>query len=160
MYAIRSYYDTDTAIKFTENFTDVYRYVLKSKDKKTVPLKKELEFTQSYIALHKERVGEGFIPQINIEEEYLSREIIPLTLQLLVENAIKHNITGKKSPLTLTITILDNYLIVSNNLQPKESSYSTYTGLNTLTQSYKLLTQQNVIIEQSMDDFTVKIPLL
>lgn len=153
-------YDQKTAVSFTQNFTDVYRYVLKSKDKMLVELKEELKFIDSYVSLHKERLGEGIDVQFIIDKSGVEKNIAPLTLQLLVENAIKHNIVSKDNPLLLEISSDNEYLTVKNNLQLKESSYSTKTGLNNLIQRYELLEGGDIIVKQNDDYFTVKVPLL
>jgi sensor histidine kinase YesM len=153
-------YDQETALSFTQNFTDVYRYVLKSKDKVLVELKEELHFIDSYIALHKERLGNGIDVQFRIDKGGVEKNIAPLTLQLLVENAIKHNEVSKENPLSLEISSDDDYVIVKNNLQLKESSYSTKTGLSNLVKRYELLEGDDIIVEQDDSSFVVKVPLL
>jgi sensor histidine kinase YesM len=153
-------YDQETAVSFTQNFTDVYRYVLKSKDKMLVELKEELHFIDSYIALHKERLGNGIDVQFMIDKGGVEKNIAPLTLQLLVENAIKHNEVSKENPLRLEISLDDDYVIVKNNLQLKESSYSTKTGLSNLVKRYELLEGDDIIVEQNDSYFIVKVPLL
>ncbi len=153
-------YDKDTAVKFTEDFTDVYRYVLQSKERKLIKFKEELEFINSYLGLHKERLGEGIQVHIDVEKETLGYDIAPLTLQLLVENAIKHNITSKAQPLTLRIVANGHELIVANKLQKKSASYSTHTGLKNLMKRYEMITEQEIEIDQSDMEFRVRIPLL
>jgi len=153
-------YDKESALHFTENFTDVYRYVLQSKDKILIDFKREQEFINSYIGLHKERLGDGLEVKFSIEKDSLDKEIAPLTLQLLVENAIKHNIASKESPLTIEISTFNEYLIVKNKLQLREASYSTNTGLNNLIKRYGMITEMEIHIDKRDDEFVVKIPLL
>ena len=153
-------YDTDAAIEFTQNFTDTYRYVLQNKDKTMVSLATELEFIKSYISLHKERLGEGLLVEINISDELLNRLLPPLSLQLLVENAIKHNIVGREEPLQINIYTDSDKIIIKNNLQLKESTYSTHKGLKNLIARYKLLTEKEVIIVENDNCFRVELPLL
>ncbi len=154
-------YDTDTAVEFTENFTDVYRYVLQSKNKMLVSLKSEVDFIYAYLGLHKERLGEGLQIDFSINNGSLNKEIAPLTAQLLIENAIKHNITSRENPLHLSIRTDEEYLYVENNLQIKETSYSTQTGLSNLIKRYQILTEQEVIIDESNKErFLVKVPLI
>ena len=152
-------YDKDSAVNFTENFTDVYRYVLQSKNKMLIGFKYEQEFINSYIGLHKERLGDGLEVKFLISKKSFDNEIAPLTLQLLVENAIKHNIASKENPLIIEIKAEDDYLIVTNNLQKKEESYSTHTGLNNLIKRYGMLTEKEIQIIESENEFEVKIPL-
>lgn len=153
-------YDKKTAVKFTENFTDVYRYVLQSNGKEMVSLDHELEFINSYLDLHKERLGEGLETEITIADEALQKNIAPLTLQLLVENVIKHNIASKDEPLVIKIKADINTITVENMVHKKETSYSTHTGLRNLTTRYKLLTERNVTIEEQNNIFRVAVPLL
>jgi uncharacterized membrane-anchored protein YhcB (DUF1043 family) len=153
-------YDTNGAIEFTENFTDVYRYVLQSKDKMLIELIDELKFIESFISLHKERIGEGFDVRFLVDKKVLEMLIAPLTLQLLIENAIKHNVASIEHPLLIEVFSENNCLIVKNNIQPKDTSYSTKTGLKNLIRRYELLDSDNVIVETDNECFMVKIPLL
>lgn len=153
-------YDKDSAVHFTENFTDVYRYVLQSKDKMLVEFKEEQAFISSFIALHKERLGDGLKVKFSIDRNSLTAEIAPLTLQLLVENAIKHNVTSKDRPLKIEIITEDDYLYVKNVLQLKEASYSTHTGLKNLIKRYHMLTEKEIEILEEENLFIVKVPLL
>jgi len=153
-------YDQNTALKFTENFTDVYRYVLQSKDKRLVKLSEEFEFIESYIGLHKERLGAGIEVKSSILKEDFEKEIAPLTLQLLVENAIKHNVTSKETPLRIEIATDTKFLIVSNSMNLKDSSYSTKTGLKNLVKRYEMLTSKEIVVQYDEERFEVKIPML
>ena len=153
-------YDQDSALKFTENFTDVYRYVLQSKDKLLIKFSDEIEFIYSYIGLHKERLGEGLQVNFSILKEDINSEIAPLTLQLLVENAIKHNIASRETPLEIHINSQNGYVCVSNNLNFRTSSYSTKTGLKNLVKRYELITPKEIEVNQDDVKFEVKVPLL
>ena len=153
-------FDRDSALDFIENFTDVYRYVLRCKDKPLISLKEELDFIKSYIGLHKERLGEGLIVHYHMTERDLNREIAPLTLQLLIENAIKHNIAKNEKPLEIDIGTEADYLYVSNTLQLRNSSYSTNTGLRNLVKMYQMLSSKEVDIIKNEQSFIVKVPLL
>ncbi len=153
-------YEPAAAVQFTQNFTDVYRYVLQSKDKTTVSLAEELVFLQAYIALHQERMGQALRVVTDTDDEALNREIPPLALQLLVENAIKHNIALSTTPLVIQIVARGDRVMVTNTLTPKESSFSEKTGLANLMQRYAILTGREVRIEAGDRHFTVEIPLL
>ncbi len=152
-------YDPENAVEFTQNFTDVYRYVLQGKERVLVPLEEELEFINAYLGLHQERLGEGLVYKLNVDEEYLEYSIPPLSLQLLVENAIKHNIASKENPLELTIETRENQLIVGNNIQKKESTYSTQSGLANLKKRFGLLSHKNIVINNDEHKFEVILPL-
>jgi LytS/YehU family sensor histidine kinase len=136
----------------------VYRYVLLKKDDTLVPVQEEITFIETYIALHRERLGEA----LNFTAEDIPTHyfIPPLSLQLLIENAIKHNIASSQSPLHLKIYSSGDYLCVENNLQLKQSSYSTQTGLSNLVKRYRFLTDKQVKVIEDDDRFVVKIPLL
>jgi sensor histidine kinase YesM len=153
-------YSPESATVFTQNFTNVYRYVLKSHGEKTVTLKEELLFLHSYIALHKERIGEGLKININIDDTLLQKSIPPMSLQLLVENAIKHNVANKLHHLKIEIFIEENLLVVRNNLNVKESTYSTHTGLQTLIQQYQLIETREVEVIKNEEYFIVKLPII
>lgn len=153
-------YNPADAEIFTQNFTNVYRYVLNSHEKKTVVLKDELEFLNSYIALHKERIGEGLDVSITVDEDALKKEIPPMSLQLLIENAIKHNIASKQQKLRIEIKSFTDYLTVQNNINRKETTYSTQTGLRTLEAQFKLLANKEIVIQDDSKIFAVEIPLL
>jgi sensor histidine kinase YesM len=153
-------YDKDAAVSFTENFTDVYRYVLQSKDKRLVKFSDELEFIESYIGLHKERLGDGLQVESTISKEAIDKEIAPLTLQLLFENAIKHNVTSRETPLKIVIDSDSEYLTVTNTLNLRDSSYSTKTGLKNLVKRYEMLTSKEIVVQHNDDVFEVKVPLL
>lgn len=153
-------YDPDAAVAFTQNFTDTYRYVLQNCDRTTVLLSEELEFIHAYIDLHHERLGNALDVDFSVQPGLLGRRLPPLSLQLLVENAIKHNVVSKDEPLTIRIFTHDDWITVENNIQPKDTSYSTSKGLNNLTARYELLTEQPVTIIQNERIFKVDLPLL
>jgi len=153
-------YDPDVAAVFTENFTDVYRYVLQSRNKRLVKLSEEMDFMKSYFALHKERLGDGLCVNVDVAEEHMDKEIAPLTGQLLIENAIKHNIAGKETPLTINVRVEEDSLVVSNNLNLRTASYSTQTGLRNLVGRYEMLTEREIVVQYDEKRFEVKVPLL
>jgi LytS/YehU family sensor histidine kinase len=153
-------YNPKIAEEFTQNFTNVYRYVLKSHGETTVSLPREVQFLESYIALHKERIGEGLTFHIRLVPQDLKKSLPPMALQLLVENAIKHNITNKQHPLKIQITSNGSTLTVKNNLNRKASTYSTHTGLASLKSQYKLIADAPVLIEEDDKFFCVELPLI
>jgi LytS/YehU family sensor histidine kinase len=153
--------DTNKALTFTEKFTDVYRYVLKSSNSRLIPLEEELEFIRAYITLHKERLAEGFRWNIEIEKDQLNKLLPPLSLQYLVENAIKHNLATETRPLKLDIYTKNDRLIVSNNFQPRNSTYSTNTGLSNLKRRYQYFgLKGSVEVINTGETFSVSIPLI
>lgn len=154
------YYDRKKALVFTEDFADVYRYVLKSAEKRTVKLSDELEFVKKYLALHKSRLGNGLITNISVDPALLALEIAPLSMQLLIENAIKHNVADDDNVLIINILTSDKSIEVNNNIHPKESSYSTQKGLDNLIKRYEFLCKQAIEINNDEKTFSVRIPLI
>lgn len=152
----------DLAIEFTEKLSKVYRYILQNKDKELVELKNELAFTQSYIFLLKIRFGDNLKVNYKIKEEYKYHFVAPLTLQMLVENAIKHNIISRDKPLTIDIYVENgNSIIVRNNLQIKNVvKQSTKVGLENIIKRYKYLSNQAVDVISTAGNFIVALPLI
>jgi len=152
--------DQETAIHFATNFSDVYRYVLQSNKHTSIKLEEELVFLQAYLALHKERLRDGLEVEHNIENSCLLWHLPPLSLQLLVENAVKHNIATKSLPLTIKVFTKNDKIVVSNNINPKNTTYSTNTGLSNLRKRYELLTDQEITIVHTDREFRVELPLI
>ncbi len=152
--------DQKAAIRFAENFSDVYRYVLESKNNVSIKLHDELIFINSYLALHKERLGKGLDLVLDVSEALYSKHLPPLSLQFLVENAIKHNIATEERPLVLEIVGHNDSLNVTNTINLKKSTYSTNTGLSNLKQRMSFLTDRKVEIKQSENKFSVELPLI
>lgn len=147
---------------FIEAFSSVYRYILKNRDAETVTLKTELTFIEPYIYLLKTRFGNALHIILEIPAQYVEYYIVPAALQLLIENAIKHNITSVAHPLSVKLFVAgDQYLVVQNNLQEKpEKPPSTEFGLYNISQQYKLLSGKEIRIEKNDLLFSVAIPLL
>ncbi|WP_192823509.1 sensor histidine kinase [Rufibacter sp. LB8] len=155
------YKDQDMAAKFVEQLSKVYRYVLENKDKELVPLHTELDFIYSYLFLLKIRFRENLRVDITIPDHLLNHQVAPLTMQLLMENAIKHNIVSRDEPLFITVFIEDDYIIIKNNLQLRESrEESTGVGLKNIINRYKYITDKKVDVEVTADNFIAKLPLL
>jgi LytS/YehU family sensor histidine kinase len=152
----------ESSKNFILKLSEVYRYLLSFNENHLVTLQEELDFIESYIYILKERFEEALIVTINIQEELLSMQIPPLVLQLVVENAIKHNIVSFEDPLIISITTNDNqYVAVSNNLQLKSSvESSTKVGLENIKKRYYLLLNKEIEIVVNEEHFIVKLPLL
>jgi hypothetical protein len=152
--------DPKEAVLFVEELSDFYRTVLTYKEKDIIPLNEELEVVNNYVKLLRRRFGEAIQFQIDLAEP--KGYIIPLTLQILVENAAKHNTATLSRPLHIHITAgEEDTLIVRNNLQPKMSKeVSTGTGLSNLQSQYVFLTNREMEVAQDEQHFTVVIPLL
>ncbi len=150
----------DKAEKFTLQLADIYRYLLQTEKQDLVPLEQEMDFAKKYLNLLKLR----FENQVHysLPEEYpLNKKIPPLSLQLLLENIIKHNRFSEKFPLTFELEITEDYLNVKNLLRKrKATASSTQKGLHNLIKRYELLTKRRLIIQEDAETFSVKIPLL
>lgn len=150
-----------TAVEFTRKLSKVYRYVLQSKNHDLIALNKELEFIESFIFLHKVRIGDALEYSVYISDEVLNMKLPPLTLQILMENAIKHNIANEENVLKISLTSKGfNNLIVSNNIQTIENTDSTYTGLSNLSKRFELLKKDGFSYGEQKDKFVVTIPLI
>jgi two-component system LytT family sensor kinase len=149
------------ASDFLQQLSKVYRYVLQNKDKNFVVLKTELDFISNYVKLLETRFCGALTIKFDIQENSLEKAIVPVTLQILIENAIKHNVVDKERPLTIDIITVGDYLVVSNNLQVKKKvETSNKQGLENLKSLYAFLTDKSVVIEPTDNRFYVKIPLL
>lgn len=149
------------AQKFTASMSKIYRYVLEQKDKELVTVEDEIEFAKTYCDLLKTRFEDSvdFIFEVN-KEDY-RRYVVPLSLQLLLENCIKHNFATSSKPLIIKIFSENDILCIENNLQEREQmKESAGIGLANIVQRYSLLTKRNVFIEKSEDYFKVKLPVL
>lgn len=155
------YKDADLSAEFIRKLSDVYRYVLDVQSKEIVDLDEELSFLHAFSYLLKMRHAEGLKINIDVAEK-TNLNIPPLALQMLVENAVKHNIISKMEPLTINVNAEDGYLVVQNNLQRKEAKTprSSSLGLSNIKARYDFLSDKPVIIEESESAFTVKIPVL
>jgi ligand-binding sensor domain-containing protein len=147
---------------FLDGMSRIYRYILQSKDNETVSLKDELKFIEAFIQLQRTRFPEGLEFIIAVPEEWLQHRIVPVTLQNLLENAVKHNIIDPESPLRIEILVENGYLLVRNNLQRKKFvETSNKQGLENLLSLYKYLSSRKpMLVEEDEQYFTVKIPLL
>jgi two-component system, LytTR family, sensor kinase len=154
--------NTEEANKFIEEFSKVYRYILSNHDKELVDLKSELDFIKPYIFLLQKRFSDGLFVSVNIPSTYENFYIIPASLQMLIENAIKHNVISKHKPLHIDVHINGNdTVVVSNNLQPRETSVtSTRIGLNNIIKRYWLVSGREVNVSSTDGAFTVTLPLL
>ncbi len=152
----------DVKVKdYVSEIANVYRYMLIHNKLNLVPLESELSFINSYLYIIKTRFGNSLNINIRIDECILPTKIPPLSLQLLLENAIKHNVASLDSPLAIDVYNDSENIIVSNSLLPKKTNYhSTGVGLNNLLNRYQLLFKQDIIIEQNTAVFSVKLPII
>ena len=155
------YTDQDRASEFVRKLSSLYRYLLNTEDIKSVPLKDELDFVLLYFSLMKERFSDGMEMVLNIEPHLLNFHIVPGTLQLLAENAAKHNIISKEKPLIIEVFTVQNYIVVKNNINLKINTIdSGGIGLKNIKGQYKLLFKKDINITAEESCFCVKIPLI
>jgi LytS/YehU family sensor histidine kinase len=153
--------DPDRAVKFVQQLSKVYRYILEIREKKLISLREELKFLDSYIFLIKERFGENLQVDISIPKSIYEENIIPLSMQMLFENAIKHNIISSSKPLTIEVFLQDGKIRVRNNLQKKKQSMpSTQVGLQNIRNRYAFFTDQRVEVKEDDHTFSVGLPLI
>jgi hypothetical protein len=153
--------DQKLASKFLQQLSRVYRYLLNSRDSEVVSLKEEIDFARVYIDLQKTRFGEGLQVTIDVDAVYFDRRIAPVTLQNLIENAIKHNSTDKDAPLQIAVWVANDYLVVRNNLQRKEKvETSNKQGLRQMRSLYRYMVSRPIHIDETTTHFTIHIPLI
>lgn len=154
------YDDQAMAVKFIRQLSDLFRYVLDSRDKELVPLKEELEFINSFTFLLKTRFEDKLQIEIDVQpnpEDY----IVPMTLQLLIENAVKHNEVSEAFPLRISVQKVGDCLEVENNFQPKNvGDDSKKTGLKNITQQFAFFSEKPIKIITSDDRYLVRVPIL
>ncbi|KJD35054.1 histidine kinase [Tamlana sedimentorum] len=151
----------ESAQKFTTSLSKVYRYVLEQKNKELVTVDEELKFAKTYMSLLKMRFEDSIIFNMPEQASNPESKVVPLSLQLLLENAVKHNMVTSSKPLHINIYEQQDSLIVENNLQPKQIvKKSSGVGLSNIKERYQLLTHKKVFINQEANSFAVAIPML
>lgn len=146
---------------FIDELSSVYRYMLLHHEKNEVPVEEEINFLKSYLHLLKLRFGESIVTEIRIPQSLFAFRMPPNTLQLLIENAVKHNILSHKRPLCISIFVTGNYLAVENNLQPKKAkSKSSQLGLSNINSRYKILNGKSIQVQRDEHRFMVLLPII
>ena len=151
----------ENAQKFTTSLSKIYRYVLEQKDKELVPVAEELAFAKTYMNLLKMRFENSITFELPDGFNNEEAKVVPLSLQLLLENCIKHNVVSESKPLHIKIYIENNQLVVENNLQKKEVlSDRKGVGLQNIVNRYAILTQRKVLVEETEKSFKILVPIL
>lgn len=151
----------EDAKEFVDKIANVYRFILESGNANLTSLKEELQFAKSYIHIQSERFGENLKVNWNVPTSSLESMIVPMSLQLLLENAIKHNVISKAKPLTIEVEVKNDYLVVSNKIQPKSTKLpSTKVGLKNIEKRYHLISGKSIEIKNDKNQFQISIPLL
>src|SRR6056297_140433 len=153
--------DPELAQDFIDEFSSLYRYVLESIDKRIVTVRDEISFARSYLYLQQFRYGEGLRFSIDLSSEILNGYVPPLSLQVVLENACKHNIVSDDRPLTITISGEGEMLIVKNNIQPKQThARRTKTGQSNLEKRYRLMGAFKPVFHVGTTQYTAKLPII
>ncbi|MEO8235857.1 MAG: histidine kinase [Flavobacterium sp.] len=151
----------DNAQRFTTSLSKVYRYVLEQKDKDLVSVEEELSFAKTYMNLLKMRFENSLTYELPTENINSEAKVVPLSLQLLLENTVKHNVVSEQKPLHIKIFIDKDYLVIQNNFQKKEVLQDRQgVGLQNIINRYGIISKRKVLIEQNEKTFSVKIPIL
>lgn len=155
------YEDADQSARFIKKLSEVYRYVLDSKDRELTPFKDEMKFVEAYLFLQKIRHEDSLEVEVKTIEND-QQQVVPIAIQMLVENAIKHNVISENQPLKIGIEQVNGRVIVKNNLQKKNilKEESSGTGLKNIISRYEFLTDRAVEVHQSDSTFEVSLPLL
>lgn len=155
-------YNPVNAELFTQHLSDVYRYTLQCQNQRLTTLREELDFLDSYIFLHRVRLGDCIHIDNHLPESCMESQLPPLTIQLLAENVIKHNVIHMGKPIIIELFYIekDQELVIRNRIQAKKNAIVSGTGLKNLSARYKLLCNRDIVVENSLQEFTVKIPLL
>lgn len=152
--------DKDQAIDYVEQLSDYFRIILEQREKEVITLKEELELADRYLFLQKQRFGDNLVVIRTIPDNLMDSLIPPMTIQLLVENAIKHNIISRLKPLTIELYVSDKFLVISNTLQEKtQKEPSTGVGLNNIVHRYLILFKKEVLVVKNENRFEVLLPL-
>ncbi|ACU57772.1 signal transduction histidine kinase, LytS [Chitinophaga pinensis DSM 2588] len=153
--------DPQLSVLFIQKLSNVYRHVLSYNGRDVIDLQTEKNFLDDYIFLHQIRFHSNLIVKFQLPDKLDHLSLIPFTLQMLVENAIKHNIISTRKPLTIQIAVNKNFIVVSNNLQKKTSGVeSTNTGLKNIINRYELLNGKQVDVTVTPTEFRVSLPLI
>lgn len=151
----------ELAKEYGHQFATIYRQILVKGKEELITLKEELEIVEIQRQLFKSRFGEALIFNLSIPESCFTKKIPPLTLQMLIENAIKHNSISAQKPLTIDIIADENTMTITNNIQPKNIKVeTTQMGIENIKSRYKFLTDKDLIIEDDQKLFKVQLPLL
>lgn len=151
----------EDAKEFVDKLSDIYRFLLEAGNDNLIPLKNELRFARAYIHIQSERFGNNLKLNWDIPKTSLDAMIVPMSLQLLLENAIKHNVISKAKPLLINVAVHDNKLVVGNKMEPKSTKLpSTKVGLANIEKRYTLISSKSIEIKNDGNRFMVALPLL
>jgi sensor histidine kinase YesM len=151
----------EDAKEFVDKLSNVYRFILESGNSNLISLRDELKFARAYIHIQSERFGDNLQLQWDIPEAVLERMIVPMSVQLLLENAIKHNVVSRSKPLIINVSIKEDHVLVENQIQATSTQLpSTKLGLKNIEKRYALISNQSIEIKNDGHTFTVALPLV
>lgn len=152
---------TDQASDFVYKLAYLYRYLIDNEDEKLVPLREEMDFVNKYIDLMKVRFESSFNVDVNIDENIMSTLVVPSSIQMLIENALKHNGGTSETPLMVSIFNTSTHIVVRNNRIEKNSCEpSTHLGLKYIRQMYDDVSPKGLKVDSSDEEFVVKLPII
>ncbi len=151
----------EDAKEFVNRLAEVYRFILDSGNVHLISLADELKFARAYIHIQKERFGKNLKVNWDIPDVYLDKMIVPMSLQNLLENAVKHNVISKAKPLSIIVKIEENHIVIENKLAPKSTQLpTTKLGLKNIERRYSLISDEPMLIEKNQGNFKVSLPLI
>ncbi|MFC4633531.1 sensor histidine kinase [Dokdonia ponticola] len=151
----------EEAKEFVDKLSNVYRFILESENSNLISLRDELKFARAYIHIQSERFGDNLRIQWDVPETALDRMVVPMSVQLLLENAIKHNVVSRSKPLLIEVYIKDNHVLVTNKIQAKSTQLpSTKLGLKNIDKRYALISNKSIEVKNDEHTFSVTLPLL
>lgn len=150
--------DKHKASDFLNEFAEIYRYVLQTSDKELIDIDQEIDFARQYFKLIQYKYGNAY--QLNIESKNAKGFIVPLTLQLLIENAVQHNIGSQENPVYINVTINENILVSNNTNLKRNTKPTSGRALKNLKEQYQLLSKKPIEIQQTEKEFSVTVPII
>jgi two-component system, LytTR family, sensor kinase len=153
--------DNPVASKYVESISEIMRYMLQSRDKDAVLLRDELKIARDYVFVQQSRFGSKLDVEFNVPEKYFHYAIPPLALQMLLENALKHNVVSKEDPLFVKVYVYDNtFIVIENTVKAKiDKDASTGVGLENISNRYLHLTGKSIVVKHDNGKFVVMLPL-
>ncbi len=148
-------------MEYVEKLSEFFRNIVTYKDKDVITVAEEIKTASTYFYLQQKRYGQNLLLNVAIGEELKLKKIPPMVLQILIENSLKHNAVSKETPLSITIQTQNSRLVIINNINPKRSiEPSTGTGLQNISNRFKLLTSEAILIQNDSKTFSVSLPLI
>lgn len=153
--------DPDHAVDFVQGLAKIYRYILEIQDRELITVREEWKCVEAYLFLLQTRFGDNLKVEVDLPQAAMSLSLVPLAMQMAIENVVKHNVISQRKPLTLRICInAAGKLALENTLQQKDTTASIGKGLNNIRNRYQLITQQEIAVTTTAATFTLELPLI